>query len=217
LGVLREEKTLSDRSDWLKSLVRGAATRVGERVREQPAVAALRGMARDIRARAATIPERALSRAALRLPDVTSSSLRCGDGAIHFEAELTNGRWVHAKLFPEKPRFAGRGAKEVVFRVEPPEAAGEPVIRELIGAIAALIARALWAAVLGPMPSEELIEGAFVERDGAIAHVDLRTVPSVRKAQSGGAASTMIDTLSIERIEVGDHCLQLVIALPSMG
>ena len=153
-------------------------------------------------------------RAALRLPDVTSSSLRCSDGAIHFEAELTNGRWVHAKLFPEKPRFAGRGAKEVVFRVEPPEAAGEPVIRELIGAIAA---RALWADVLGQMPSEELIEGAFVERDGAIAHVDLRTVPSVRKAQSGGAASTMIDTLSIERIEVGDHGLQLVIALPSMG
>ena len=208
---------MSDRSDWLKSLVRGAANRVGDRVREQPAVAALRGVARDLRARAATIPERSLSRAALRLPEVTSSSLRCTDGAIHFEAELSSGRWVHARLFPEKPRFAGRGAKEVVFRVEPPDAASEPVIRELIGAIAALVARAIWAAVLGPMPSEELIEGAFVERDGAIAHVDLRTVPSVRKALAGGAAATMIDTIGIERIDVGDHCLQLVIALPSMG
>lgn len=208
---------MSDRSDWLKSLVRDAATRVADRVREQPAVAAIRGMARDVRARAATIPERALSRAALRLPDVTSSSLRCGEGAIHFEAELTNGRWVHAKLFPETPRFAGRGAKEIVFRVEPPDAAGEPVVRELIGAIAALIARTLWAAVLGPIPDTELIEGAFVERDGAIAHVDLRTVPSVRKALTGGAGATMIDTLAVERIEVGEHCLQLVIALPRMG
>ncbi|MBX7193875.1 MAG: hypothetical protein K1X94_17615 [Sandaracinaceae bacterium] len=206
---------MSDRSDWLRSLVKRAADGLGQRVREQPAVVAVRGLARDLRARSAGIPERVLSRLALRLPGVVSSSLRTVDGALAFEAELEGGRWARARLVPETPRFAARGAKELVFRVEPPEAAAESAVKELVGALSALVARTIWSAVMKPSETE-VPEGAFVERDGAILHVDLRTVPSVRAALSTSAGATLLEAVRIERLEVRDGSLHVVLGLPQM-
>jgi hypothetical protein len=206
---------VSDRSDWLRSLVKKAADEVGARVREQPAVTALRGLARDLKARSAGIPERALARIALRLPGVTSSSLTVADGGLRFEAELESGRWCRARLVPEPPRFAGRGAKELVFRVEPAEAAGEAAVRELVGAVSALVARTLWSAALKPTTGDEP-EGAFVEREGAVLHVDLRTVPSVRAALSSAAGAALVEAVRVERLEARDGALHAIVALPTM-
>lgn len=203
---------MSDRSDWVRSLVRRAAEQLGQRVREQPAVVAARGLARDLRARSAGIPERALARVALRLPGVVSSSLRALDGALVFEAELESGRWARARIVPEAPRFAARGAKELVFRVDPPEAAAEPAVRELVGAVSALVARTIWSAAMKPSTSE-LPEGAFVEREGTVLHVDLRTAPSVRAALAGAGAA-LIEAVRIERLEVRDAALHVVLGLP---
>jgi hypothetical protein len=206
---------VSERRDWLRSLVKKAADAVGERVREQPAVSALRGLARDLRARSAGIPERALARVALRLPGVASSSLRITNGALVFEAELEDGRWCRARILPEPPRFAGRGAKELVFRVEPPAAAAEPTVRELVGAISALVAHTIWSAAVRP-PASETPEGAFVEREGAVLHVDLRTVPSVRAALSTASGATLLEAIRVERLDPRDGALHVVIGLPAM-
>lgn len=208
-------RAVSDRRDWLRSWVKKAADAVGERVRAQPAVTALRGLARDLRARSAGIPERALARVALRLPGVTSSSLRVTEGALCFEAELDDGRWCRARIVPEAPRFAGRGAKELVFRVEPSEAASEPVVRELIGALSALVARTIWSAAVRTTDGETP-EGAFVEREGAILHVDLRTVPSVRAALSTATGAALLEAIRVERLEARDGALHAVIGLPTM-
>lgn len=206
---------MSDRSDWLRSLVRRAADRVETRVREQPAVAAMRTLARDLRGRSAGIPERLLARVALRVPGVESSSLRVVDGALLFEAELPGGRWARARIVPETPRFAGRGAKELVFRVEPPDAAGEVTVRELIGGVSALVARTVWSAAM-KAPAGDAFEGAFVEREGGVVFVDLRTVPSVRAALSTGAGAAITEAIRIERLECRDGALHAVIGLPAM-
>jgi hypothetical protein len=195
--------------------VKRAADEIGQRVREQPALAAARSLARDLRARSAGIPERALARAALRLPGVSSSSLRAVEGALIFEAVLEGGRWARARIVPDKPRFAARGAKEVVFRISPPEAAAEPAVRELVGAVSALIARTLWSAAMKPSVDEQP-EGAFVERDGEVLHVDLRTVPSVRAASSTAAGAALLEAVRVERLEVRDAALHVVLGLPHM-
>lgn len=206
---------MSDRSDWLRSLVKRAADGIGQRVREQPALAAARGLARDLRARSAGIPERVLARTALRLPGVVSSSLRTVDGALLFEAELESGRWSRARVVPETPRFAARGAKELVFRVEPPDAAAESAVKELIGSVSALVARTVWSAAMKPTESDTP-EGAFVEREGAVLHVDLRTVPSVRAASSTAAGAALLEAVRIERLDVRDGALHVVLGLPQM-
>lgn len=192
-----------------------AADRVESRVREQPAVSALRTLARDLRGRSAGIPERMLARVALRVPGVESSSLRIADGALLFEAELPGGRWARARIVPEAPRFAGRGAKELVFRVEPPEAAAEAAVRELVGGVAALVARTVWSAAMKPA-SGDAFEGAFVEREGDVVFVDLRTVPSVRAALSTSAGAALTEAIRIERLECRDGALHAVIGLPAM-
>lgn len=209
---------MSDRTDWLKSFVRSAVDRVGETVREQPAWTAIKTAARDLRARSAAIPDRTFARVALRLPGVVSSSVAATDGAVRFEAELEDGRWCRALIHPEAGRFAARGAKELVFRIEPPEAANEIVVRELVGSIAAWVARTIWSAALGvPGEARDGDEGAFVERDGATLHVDLRTVPSVRKALArGGATVALIEAIRVERLEARDGAVHVVLGLPAM-
>lgn len=206
---------MSDRSDWLRSIVRRAADGVSQRVRQQPALVAVRTLARDLQARSAGIPERVLARLAMRLPGVASSSLFVRDGALVFEAELESGRWARARIVPEAPRFAARGAKELVFRVEPPEAAAEGSVKELIGTLSALVARTVWSAAMKPTASEEP-EGAFVERDGNVLHVDLRTVPSVRAALSSAAGAALLEAVRIERLDVRDGALHVVLGLPQM-
>lgn len=178
-------------------------------------MAAVRNLARDLQARSAGIPERILARAAMRLPGVVSSSLRTMDGELVFEAELESGRWSRARVIPESPRFAARGAKELVFRVEPPEAAAEAAVKELIGAISALVARTVWSAAMKPSANDQP-EGAFVERDGNVLHVDLRTVPSVRAALSNAAGAALLEAVRIERLEVRDNALHVVLGLPQM-
>jgi hypothetical protein len=102
-----------------------------------------------------------------------------------------------------------------VFRISPPEAAAEPAVRELVGAVSALIARTLWSAAMKPSVDEQP-EGAFVERDGEVLHVDLRTVPSVRAASSTAAGAALLEAVRVERLEVRDAALHVVLGLPHM-
>ncbi len=183
-------------------------------MREHPALTRVRAVARDLKNHTAAIPEREVARVALAREGLAASSVRARDGAILFDAEVEGGRIAHARIVPEPPRFATRGAKELVFRVEPPDAAGDKAVRDFVGALAALVARTAWSAAL--KPRSDASEGAFVEREGDVLHVDLRTVPSVRAALSSPAGA-VVEAISLERIEAHDGAVRIVFGLPRLG
>ena len=91
--------------------------------------------------------------------------------------------------------------------------AGRARARDLVGAIAALIAHALWAPFFGRLlnPSYD----AIAERDGSEVRVDLRSVPAVRAAHKKGMAQ-LFDMLELSGIGVVDGALRLKIKLPPL-
>jgi hypothetical protein len=84
-------------------------------------------------------------------------------------------------------------------------------VRDLIAAIGALIAHALWAPFLGRLlnPSYD----AIAEREGAEVRVDLRSVPAVRMAQQKGLGQ-LFDFLELSNVHVTDGALRLTVKLP---
>jgi hypothetical protein len=207
---------VGDRFDAFRSLVRRAGSRAAERVRAQPAIAAIRQVTGELGQRRALIPERALNRAALTLDDVSTASVRATAGALLLELELGNGRRIRATLTPDVPRFAARGAKEIVFVASPEEAAGEPLVRAYVATLGGLIARALWGAAAPTLASTESASG-MTDREGSSLRVDLRTVPFVRAITGTPVGQTLLEALSVERIDVEDGSLEVRIAFPMFG
>jgi hypothetical protein len=208
---------MGDRIDRFRSLIRTAATSAADKVAQATPIGKVRDAIRELRERRARIPERQLARAVLRAGTVAAASVRTRNGRIEVTAELESGRAVHCALRPGRVQFAPRGAKEIFFSVEPPEAADDPKVREIAGLFAAQVARALWAPFLGP-PTAAIDDGALVDRDGALLRIDLRTCPSMRAAQSiGPAGAMMMDMLAIERFAVDDEGLSIWLALPKIS
>lgn len=200
------------RFDVLKSLVRGAAKAGAEQVKRLRPVANLRQAMVELRARRATLTEGALSSAiAHGVRGVTAATVSLQDGRIVADVGLEEGETLVLAIIPEQARFAPRGAKEVIFSVEPPEAVDDSRARDIVGAVAAAIARALWGPILGPRRPDE---HALVEREGARLRADLRSVPAVRSTLEGSALAVALEVISIESFAIEDRVLRLVIALP---
>lgn len=205
---------MGERWDRLRSRVQHAAASVKESAAGS-GLGKIRHAMGELAARRAPIPVRALHRAGIGVPGVAVSSVRIVDGAIVLDFELEGGRLLRAALRPETPRFAPRGAKELVFSVSPDSAAGEAAVREYVGALAALVARTLWSATLGPPPGTH--ESGFTEREGGTLRIDVRTIPVVRNALARGAgAGTMMDVVALEGMFVDDDALVLRIGLPPL-
>jgi hypothetical protein len=207
---------MGDRLDRFRSRVRDAAVGVGGVLGRVGPVAAVRDVVRELRDRRARIPERQLARAVLRAGTVSAASVRTRGGRIEITAELESGRAIRAALIPESASFAPRGAKEVVFAVDPPEAADDPKLRDLTGMIASQIARAIWGPFL--QPAEDGVDaGALVDREDGKLRVDLRTCPAVRQAAQGASAAGLIlDALTIESFEADEQGLSLKLGLPRL-
>ncbi|UJR80029.1 Hypothetical protein I5071_20730 [Sandaracinus amylolyticus] len=206
---------MGDRLDRFRSRVRDAAASAREALGNTP-FARARDVLRELRDRRARIPERQLARAVLRAGTVSAASVRTRDGRIEITAELESGRAIAAALIPESARFAPRGAKEIVFAVDPPEAASDAKLRDVAGMIAALVARAVWGPFLPPTEGG-IDAGAMVDREGEKLRVDLRTCPAVRAAsQSAPAAALVMDALVIERFDVDEQGLSVRLGLPKM-
>lgn len=207
---------MGDRMDRFRSRVRDAAASAAGALGQVGPLAAVRSALREIRDRRARIPERQLARAVLRGGTVAAASVRTRDGRIEITAELESGRVIAAALVPESARFAPRGAKEIIFAVDPPEAAGDAKLRDIAGMIASLVARALWGPFLAPAEGG-VDAGALVDREGDKLRVDLRTCPAVRAAsQSAPAAALVMDALTIEKFEVDDQGLSIRLGLPRL-
>lgn len=202
---------MAGRLDLLKSLVRSATHASAERLRDLKPVANARKVLEELKARRATLDEQMVSKALARAEGVRGVSVRLSDGRIGCDLSYDDGANLVFAVIPDQARFAPRGAKEVVFRVEPPEQVGDARVREAVGTIAAAIARALWGPVLGPRENDET---ALVEREGARLRADLRSVPAVRSVLEGSPLAMALDVIGIERFEIAERTLRFHISLP---
>jgi hypothetical protein len=211
---------VGERWDRLRSAVQRAAGAVKERA-EDGTLAKIRKVAGEIGSRRARIPLSHLRRILITVPDVEAASLGIvtsedGTSCLGVDLELTSQRRVRAELRFEAAQFAPHGAKELSFRVSPEESAAEPAIRELAGALAALVARTLWSASLPPASSAH--ESGLIDREGPVLRIDLRTIPSVRSAIARGpAVATILDMIVPEGVEFEPEGLVIRIGLPRLG
>jgi hypothetical protein len=202
---------MGDRSDFVRSLVRGFAEGAGKRLGLP--LANLQKLIRDAVLQASSVSERQITKALTRVASVREASAVCRDERIWIEATFDDGESVQLSVAPLGARFAPRGAKEVLFLVEPEGMAGRARARDLVGAIAALIAHALWAPFFGRLLNPSF--DAIAERDGSEVRVDLRSVPAVRAAHKKGL-SQLFDMLELGGVGVVDGALRLQIKLPPL-
>lgn len=202
---------MGDRSDFLRSLVRGFAEGASKRI-GMP-LASLQKAIREAVLQASSVSDRQITKALTRVASVREASAVCRDERIWIEATFDDGESVQLSVAPLGARFAPRGAKEVLFHVEPEGMAGRARARDLVGAIAALIAHALWAPFFGRLLNPSF--DAIAERDGSEVRVDLRSVPAVRAAHKKGL-SQLFDMLELGGVGVVDGALRLQIKLPPM-
>lgn len=202
---------MGDKSDFLRSLVRGLAEGAGRRLGIP--FANLTRMLREAIAQASSVSDRQIAKALTRVPDVREASAVCRDERIWIDATFDNGENVKVSVMPLAPRFAPRGAKELSFHLEPEQMAARANVRDLVGAIAALVAHSLWAPFFGRLLNPSF--DAIAERDGAQVRVDLRSVPAVRAAQQKGLAQ-LFDMLELSSLTVNEGALRLHVKLPPL-
>ncbi len=202
---------MGDRSDFVRSLVRGFAEGAGKRIGLP--LANLQKLIRDAVLQASSVSDRQITKALTRVASVREASAVCRDERIWIEATFDDGESVQLSVAPLGARFAPRGAKEVLFHVEPEGMAARARARDLVGAIAALIAHALWAPFFGRLLNPSF--DAIAERDGSEVRVDLRSVPAVRAAHKKGM-SQLFDMLELGGVGVVDGALRLQIKLPPL-
>lgn len=202
---------MSKRGDLLRSLVHRAAKAGADRIGRMPAVAGARQAIEELKQRRASLGEAALSSAVAHAPGVRASSVSISGGLMRIDLAFDDGESRVFAVEPEAVRFAPRGAKEVLFAVEPPEMVSDARVRDAVGCVAAAIARTLWGPALPPRAGDEQ---ALVEREGARLRADLRTVPAVRAALEGSALAMALEVLTIESFTLEDRALRLKIGLP---
>jgi hypothetical protein len=190
--------------------VRSAAKAGSERLGSLAPVQGARRALEELKQRRATLSEGMIGAAVAHAPGVRAATVSLEAGQIRVDATFDDGESRVFAVVPEKVRFAPRGAKELLFSLEPPESVNDARVRDVVGSVAAAIARALWGPVLGPREGDEQ---ALVEREGARLRADLRTVPAVRSALEGPLGMAL-DVLSIESFVIEDRALRFKIALP---
>lgn len=196
--------------DVLRSWVRSAAKAGSERLGNLTAVQHARRALEELKQRRASLSEAAIGSAVAHAPGVHAATVSIDGGQIRVDATFDDGESRVFAVVPERVRFAPRGAKEVLFSVEPPERVNEARVRDVVGSLAAAIARALWGPVLGPREGDEQ---ALIEREGARLRADLRSVPAVRAALEGPLGMAL-DLFSIESFAIEERELRFKVALP---
>lgn len=202
---------MGKRGDLVRSLVHRAAKAGSDRLGRLQAVRGVRQALDELKQRRASLGEAALSSAVAHAPGVAASSVSIEGGQLRVDVTFDDEQTRVFAVQPQTIRFAPRGAKEVIFAIEPPELVSDARVRDAVGCIAAAIARALWGPVLAPRVGDEQ---ALVEREGARLRADLRTVPAVRAALEGGALAMALEMITIESFAIEDRTLRVKLGLP---
>lgn len=203
---------MTDRLDILRSLVRAAADLAIDRVRGTRVAAVSKQLLERLTQQRWRLSDETLTAAAAHAEGVDSAMVACRSGRMYVDASMTGGREVQFSLAPKSVRFAPRGAKEISFDVEPPDAHDASIV----GALAGCIAKATWPMIA---PSDAVDVGeAIVERESpGSLRVDLRSVPAVRRFASTQAAAMVFDVLELESLSVEQGSLSLKLKLPQLA
>ena len=202
---------MTDRFDIVRSWVRAAADRAVDRITGTKAAAVTKQLLERLTHQRWRLSDETLTAAAAHADGVDSAMVACRSGRMFVDASMTNGKEVQFTLAPRSVRFAPRGAKEISFDVEPPDAHDTSIV----GALAGCIARATWP-MIAPADLAE-VGSAIVEREtpGRL-RVDLRSVPAVQKFASTQTAAMIFDLLELESIRVEHGALALKLKLPQL-
>jgi hypothetical protein len=204
---------VSDGSDRLRSLLRGAAREVSRRAASFAPLAEARRVFGELRQGRIPVPAEALRAQLLRVPDLDSLWIDVTPEGVRVDASFTRGEPVRVTFVPVAARFAPRGAKELVFRVEPPEHAGGARVADLCAALAAAVARAIWAPILPP--DDGSAADAIVERDAdAELRIDLRSLTPLRRLR--GPQQAVLDGMPIVGVGASESGLYLQIPVPGV-
>ena len=203
---------MTDRFDIVRSLVRAAADRAIDRVKGTRVASATMQLLERLTQQRWRLSDEALTAAAAHAEGVDSAMVACHSGRMFVDASMTNGREVQFSLTPRSVRFAPRGAKEISFDVEPPDAHDTSIV----GALAGCIAKATWPMIAPPDVVD--VGGAIVERESpGRLRVDLRSVPAVRRFASSQAATMIFDVLELESLRVEPGALAIKLKLPQLA
>lgn len=203
---------MTDRMDIVRSWVRAAADHAVQRVKDTRIVNVAAQLLERLTHQRWRLSEEMLTAAAAHAEGVDSAMVACHSGRLYVDASMRNGREVQFSLTPRAVRFAPRGAKEITFDLEPPDAHDSSIV----GALAACIAKATWPMIAPPGTIE--VGAAIVERESpARLRVDLRTVPAVRHFASTQAGAMIFDMLELESIRVEPGALALKLKLPQLA
>ena len=203
---------MSDRFDIVRSLVRAAADRALDRVKGTRVAAATAQILERLTQQRWRLSDETLTAAAAHAEGVDSAMVACHSGRMFVDASMTNGREVQFSLAPRSVRFAPRGAKEIAFDVEPPDAHDTSIV----GALAGCIAKATWPMIVPPDSLD--VGGAIVEHESpGRLRVDLRSVPAVRRFSSTQAAAMIFDVLELESLRVETGALAIKLKLPQLS
>lgn len=203
---------MTDRFDILRSWVRVAADHAVRRVKDARIVSAATQLVERLTQQRWRLSDEMLTAAAAHADGVDSAMVTCHSGRLFVDASMTNGREIQFSLAPRGVRFAPRGAKEIAFDVEPPDAHDSSIV----GALAACIAKATWP-MIAPTGSVD-VGAAIVDRESpGRLRVDLRTVPAVRHFASTQAGAMIFDALELESIRVEPGALSLKLKLPQLA
>jgi hypothetical protein len=203
---------MTDRFDIVRSLVRAAADRAVDRVKGTRVASATMRLLERLTQQRWRLSDETLTAAAAHADGVDSAMVACHSGRMFVDATMTNGREVQFSLAPSSVRFAPRGAKEISFDVEPPDAHDASIV----GALAGCIAKATWPMIAPPNSVD--VGGAIVERESpGRLRVDLRSVPAVRRFSATQAAMMIFDVLELESLRVEPGALALKLKLPQLA
>lgn len=203
---------MADRLDTLRSYVADAAARAARRLAEVPAVGRLRRRLAQAQRGVLAIAEADLTAALAHAPGVRSATVLARRDALHLDLAFDDGgSWI-GSLVPDSVRFAPRGAKEVGFRVEPPERAGDGRLRDVVAVLGGVLARTLWSMLVPPRTPRGLA-GNVLREDGGW-RVDLRSVPEIRRIPPGSPLGQALDLLELRELRCDDGELRLRVGLP---
>lgn len=205
---------MTRRIDVLRSWLRTAAQGAGRGLKRIVPTEGLRQLAADLRRKRVSIPTARIGTALAHAPEVRSAAVLARGGKLLVDAVFSDGEALQVSFAPAAVRFAPRGAKELVFRVEPAERAAQLRVAGLASTLAGALAHELYRAGL-PNADPDDPSGAIVDREGADRlRIDLRTVPAVRSALGSTALAVMMEVMKIAAVYVDDHGVRIELELP---
>jgi hypothetical protein len=202
---------MTERFNIVRSWVRLAADRAVDRITGTRVATVTKQLLERLTQQRWRLSDELLTSAAAHADGVDSAMVACHSGRMFVDASMTNGKEVQFSLAPRAVRFAPRGAKEISFDVEPPDAHDTSIV----GALAGCIAKATWPMIASADSFD--FGGAIVEREtSGRLRVDLRSVPAVRRFASTQTAAMIFDVLELESLRVEPGALALKLKLPQL-